>query len=102
MEKGCTKDLGKDKKGILKKKKGKKRLEERWVGVTGLDGVLLVIPLSMVFTQRGNVTSKEYERRLLYFCWALDERVPEYSRLHGYYYNTHRHPKNLTSITRQH
>lgn len=48
MEKGCTKDLGKDKKGILKKKKGKKRLEERWVGVTGLDGVLLVIPLSTV------------------------------------------------------
>lgn len=24
VEKGCTKDLGKDKKGILKKKKGKK------------------------------------------------------------------------------
>lgn len=43
------KRLGKGQEGDFKEKEGKKkRLEERWVGVTGLDGVLLVIPLSTV------------------------------------------------------
>lgn len=35
VEKGCTKDLGKDKKGILKKKKGKKKTRRE---VGGSDG----------------------------------------------------------------
>lgn len=42
------KRLGKGQEGDFKEKEGKKRLEERWVGVTGLDGVLLVSPLSTV------------------------------------------------------
>lgn len=57
MEKGCTKDLGKDKKGILKGKK--KRQEERWEGGTEVDGD----PAKLSpFPRRGSVTSKEHER----------------------------------------